>query len=96
MHTQKPQAPQAAQKPSTPSCKVLVDGSTVELAKKLGLSVEEYVERVVRSFLHPPQEPVLSVVAAPEPHAPVSREPAEARPVTEPAAFRSATQRKVG
>lgn len=96
MQPQKPQAPQAAPKPAAPSSKVLVDGNTVELAQKLGLSVEEYVERVVHTLLHPPQEPVLSVVAPPEPQAPVSREPAEARPVTEPAAFLSGTQRKAG
>jgi hypothetical protein len=96
MQPQKPQAPQAAPKPGTPSCKVLVDGSTVELAKKLGLSVEEYLERVVGFFLNPPQEPVLSVVVAPEPQDPVRREPAEPRPLAEPAAFRSSTQRKTG
>lgn len=96
MQPQKPQAPQAAPKPGTPSCKVLVDGTTVELARKLGLSVEEYLERVVGFLLNPPQEPVLSVVVAPEPQAPVRREPAETRPMAEPQAFRSCTQRKTG
>ncbi|KFE69900.1 hypothetical protein [Hyalangium minutum] len=96
MQSQKPQAPQAAPKPGTPSRKVLVDGNTVELAKKLGLSVEEYLDRVVRFFLHPPQEPALSVVAAPEPQPPVRREPPEPRAAAESPPLRSASHRKTG
>lgn len=96
MQSQKPQGPQAAPKPGAQSRKVLVDGNTIELAKKLGISLEEYLERVVHFFIHPPQEPMLSVVAPELQQVSGLREPAEPRPVAEPSAFRSASQRRVG
>ena len=96
MQPQKPQSAQAAPNPGTPSRKVLVDETTVELARRLGISVEEYLERVVHFFLHPPQEPILSVVEAPDSQSPGHREPVDSRPTAPFQEARSAPQRKVG
>jgi len=75
MQPQKPQGAKAAPSTETLRKKVLVDGNTLELARQLGISVEEYVDHVVHFFLHPPEEPILYVVEAQDPQAVEHREP---------------------
>jgi|GEM_PF-6835647 len=91
-----PQKPQAPENTRTLREKVLVDGKTLELAGKLGLSQEEYLDRVVRFFLHPPTEPLLSVVEAPAPQDVERKGSPDPRPTAERPEVRSASRRKVG
>jgi hypothetical protein len=96
MQPQKPHGTQASKSAEIHRKKVLVDGNSVELARQLGITPEEYVDHVVGFFLHAREEPALYVVKDEDPRATGHQEPPETRASSTRPEVRSAPQRKVG
>jgi hypothetical protein len=58
----KPKTPKLPRTPENVRKKVLEDPNTAQIAKKLGVTLEEYVEQVVHFVMNPKAEPSLYVV----------------------------------